>query len=1079
MFKIKSLENLLFCVLVSSSAICFAQAVSTARVSGVVVDAAGSTIEGATVTMTQTDTSSERSVTTNSDGSYVLTNLPVGPYKIDISKTGFKTYSQSGIVLQVSTNPVLNATLSTGVSTEYVMVQSGATMVETQAVGVGQVIDQRQIVGLPLNGRQATQLILLAGGANTAPAGDLNTNKNYPTVTLSVGGGLPNGMTYLLDGGTHNDPFNNLNLPLPFPDALQEFKVETSSLAAQYGQHAAATVNTVTKSGTNRIHGSAFEFLRNYAFNARDFFAATRDSLKRNQFGGVIGGPIKKDRLFFFAGFQRTIEHSNPPTVTSFVPTQAMLNGDFTTFASAACQGTQKTLAAPFVNNQISPGAFNQQALNVLKFVPVSSDPCGRLDYGISNNNSEYQGIGRLDYQVSDRHSLYGRYFTGNYENPVTWDNKNVLLANKTGVADRAQTLLLGDVFTFNAKTINSFHATVARTANLRSVVKYFSPSDIGSNVSSPLPGFSGITVAGGFTIGAVAINPGYFNSTLYQLTDEVDLIRGHHSISVGGNFIHSIIYTSNNRPTNGQFTFSGQITGLGYADFLLGDLSSFIQGNRVYDDDRANYVGLYAQDSWKIRPRLTLSYGVRWEPFLPEQNSKAFAENFDMSRFVANQHSTVNPSAPAGLLFPGDPGFPGKSNTFGNSHLFAPRFGLIWDPEGKGRMTIRAGYGIFYDTPQLFFFTRVANNPPWGAQVSLANPPGGFTNPYAGQPGGNPFPGGSFFPLNGVYVTSPLHLKPTYLQQWNLSVERQVGANLLLSATYFGNNTIHMPTATELDPAIFGPGATVANTNSRRLLRQINPTQGQFYSTIAAIDDGGTASYHALLLSAQHRFAKGFSALANWTWSHCISDAETTELASPTYTNPGNRGADRSNCSSDRRQVGNLSLVADSPHLSSGLINRITGNWQLSMILRYETGNYLTVVTGRDNALNGISGQFGPLQRPIQVLPNIYAADPSAQQYLNPAAFVLPAAGTLSPMRPLSVLAPGQTVLDMGLSRYFTIHEAQRVQFKWEVFNVPNHANLPPPQLSMAVGTFGTMQGQGASATGPRIMQLALKYEF
>jgi hypothetical protein len=287
------------------------------------------------------------------------------------------------------------------------------------------------------------------------------------------------------------------------------------------------------------------------------------------------------------------------------------------------------------------------------------------------------------------------------------------------------------------------------------------------------------------------------------------------------------------------------------------------------------------------------------------------------------------------------------------------------------------------------------------------------------------------------------------------------------------------MQTGTELDPAVFGPGATLANTNSRRLLRQINPTQGQFFSTVGAIDDGGTASYHALLLSAQRRLTKGFSALANWTWSHCVSDPETTEITGPTYVNPGQRGFDRSNCSADRRHLVNVSLVANSPHLSNGLVNHIAGNWQLATIFRHQTGNYLTVTSGAnaDPALTGIVG----LQRAVQLLPNVYAANPGAQQYLNPAAFALPATGTLSPMRPLSVLAPGQTILDMGLSRYFPIHEAQKIQFKWEVFNVPNHANLPPPGLSLAVpATFGKMTGLGVpTTTGPRIMQFALKYEF
>jgi hypothetical protein len=1057
----------------------WAQAVSTAQIRGTVSDQTGAVVAGADVRVTQTETGFTRSATSDANGGYVLTNLPIGHYELRASKEGFNKFTQR-FELQVNVNPTINIVLPIGPVTQGVVVAESVVMIDTQNIGVGQVIDQQRIVELPLNGRQATQLIFLAGAANPAPPSDLNTNKNYPTITISVSGGLPNGMTYLLDGGTQNDPFNNLNLPVPFPDALEEFKVETSALPARYGQHASAAVNAVTKTGTNHLHGSLFEFVRNYMFNARDFFATSRDSLKRNQFGGTIGGPILSNRLFYFAGYQGTIERSNPPTTTTIVPTAQMLAGDFTTFASTACQAKAVTLGGSFVGNQVSPLSFNQAALNVLKFVPVSTDPCGKLTYGIPNNNRENQILGRIDYNLKDNQTIFGRYFIGNYYNPVTWDGKNVLLANKTGVSDQAQTFVLGDTLTLSSTMVSTLHGSLIRTRANRVVVPYFAPKDVGVNVFNAIPGFMGITVTGGFTVGAAAINPGHFDSTGMQLAEDLDIIRGKHQMSVGAEWIHSIMNALNNRPSNGQFTFSGQTTGLGYADFLLGDMSSFIQGNPVYDYDRSNYIGTYAQDSWKVRNNLTVNYGVRWEPFLPETNAKNFVENFDINRFKAGVKSTVMPNAPAGLLFPGDPGYPGSSNTNGNWHLFAPRAGVIWDPKGDGKMSIRASYGLFFDTPQLFFFTRVANNPPWGAQVSLTNPPGGFSNPYAGQPGGNPFPGGSFFPLNGVYVTAPLSMKPMYLEQWNFGVQREVGANTVVSAMYLGHDVVHMPTGTELNPAVYSPGATLANTNARRVLNMLDPTNGKYYSTIGAVDDGGTGSYNGLVLSAQSRLAKHVNALANWTWSHCISDPETTEITGPTYTDPNNRGASRSNCSADRRHVINLSSVVDTPKWGNGWIRHLTGDWQFSTIFRYQTGDFLTVLTGQDNALTGINTAFNGLglQRAVQLLPNPYMPNLSAAQYLNPAAFGFPAPGTLSSMRPFSVLNPSEVVLDAGLARYFPIHEGQRLQFKWEVFNVPNHANLPPPQATLASpGTFGKIFGP--SLTGPRLMQFALKYEF
>jgi hypothetical protein len=1051
------------------SSVALGQSLATAQIAGRVQDESGALVPGVTVRATQTGTGLVRIATTNEYGTYILVNLPVGPYELQVSKEGFSTYAQTGIVLQVDTNPTIDVVLKVGATSEEVQVEAGAAMVETQTTGVGQVIDQQGIAELPLNGRQATALIFLAGAAAPAPGGDLNTNKNYPTVTISVAGGLANGMAYLLDGGTHNDSFNNLNLPLPFPDALQEFKVETSALPAQYGQHASAAVNAVTKSGTNQFHGDAFEFVRNYIFNARDYFGTARDSLKRNQAGGVIGGPIRKDKLFFFAGYQGTIEHSNPPTSVAFVPTQAILNGDFTAFASAACQGVNKTLATPFVNNQISPNSFSRQALNVLKYVPVSSDPCGRYQYALINNNREHQVIGRIDYQFSTKHTVFGRYFIGNYANPAVWDGKNGLQTTRVGVANQAQTLTLGDTYIINSTTTSSSRIGMVRTRNVRTPVGFFSAQDLGVNIYSLPLKYTSISVSSAFNVGGS--EPGYFNTTGYQVAQDFSLIRGTHQIGFGVNWVHSIMNSFTTVSANGVFGFNGQLTGLSMSDFMLGKLTSFSQGNPGYEDDRSDYIGAYVQDSWKIRPRLTMNYGLRWEPFLPERSAHKQNTNFDMGRFNAGQHSTVYPSAPAGLLFAGDQGMPENSNMFGKKAIFAPRIGLVWQPQSE--TTVRASYGIFYDLPQLFFMIRFSSNPPWGPSVSLTNPAGGFADPWAGQPGGNPFPGLSFFPVAGVYVNMPLQFKPTYLQQWNLSLQKQVGQNLLLSATYIGNETVHLLTGTETNPAVYGPGATLQNTNARRVLSLINPSQGQYFATIGMVDDGGTRNYNGLLTVAQRRLSSGVTALANWTWSHCVSDPETLEITGPTYVDPTNRHRDRANCGSDRRHVINLSLVTNVPAFSKRTAKNLLGGWQFSPIFRWQTGNYSTVVTGVDNAFTGVGRQ-----RAVQVLENIYDPNPTVDHYLNLKAFTTPAPGTLSPMRPFTVLNPGSVQFDAALSRSFAINEARKVQFRWEVFNVPNHMNAPAPGVSLAnSSTFGKMTGP--SATGPRIMQFALKYIF
>jgi hypothetical protein len=355
----------------------FASAVwaQTSQINGSIKDSSGLAIPGAAIKATQTATGVVRTTISGADGGYVIPNLPIGPYLVEVTKEGFSKYAQTGIVLQVDTNPTVDISLRVGAVTEQVTVEADAAQVESRSTAIGQVVTNQQVAEMPLNGRDPHELIFLAGMANYPGAGSMNSIRNYPTVVVSVAGGNGDGVSYLLDGSIWQDPYNSLSLPLPFPDALQEFKVETSAMPAQYGFHATATVNAVTKSGTNEFHGDLFEFVRNGDLNARDFFATKRDTLKRNQFGGVIGGPIKKDKLFFFGGYQRTSLRSDGVQNTDFIPTSASLAGDFTALASPACNnGKQVTLPSSlgFVNNQISPALLSSVAVNVVKTFPVT-----------------------------------------------------------------------------------------------------------------------------------------------------------------------------------------------------------------------------------------------------------------------------------------------------------------------------------------------------------------------------------------------------------------------------------------------------------------------------------------------------------------------------------------------------------------------------------------------------------------------------------------------------------------------------------------------------------------------------------
>ncbi|PYR80665.1 MAG: hypothetical protein DMF87_08335 [Acidobacteria bacterium] len=455
--------------------VAFAQA--TAQLSGTVRDESGGVLPGVSVTATQTDTGLSRAVVTEANGSYVITSLPTGPYRLEAALQGFRTYVQTGIVLQVGASPVINAVLGVGALEQAVTVQGAAPLVDVQSAGVREVVENERIVELPLQGRQVTDLIVLAGAAvNTADVS--GQRQRSDAVAISVAGGLRAGVTYVLDGAMHNDPYDNLNLPFPFPDAMQEFSVATSGLSADNGMHSAAAVNAVTKSGTNKFSGNAFEFLRDHRFNSPAYFAPmgpdgkrVDDGLRRNQFGGTIGGPIIRNKLFFFAGHQSTVTHQIPAAFNAITPTAAMLAGDFTTFASPACNvGRQITLRAPFVNNRIDPASFSKAALAVAQKLPPSADPCGQIRYSVPLDNNDYQDVGRVDYQLSANHTIFGRYIT-NWEHRLQTYSRtgNVLTINRDYGANkraRAHSLALGDTRVFGSQMVNTLRVTFNKTSN-------------------------------------------------------------------------------------------------------------------------------------------------------------------------------------------------------------------------------------------------------------------------------------------------------------------------------------------------------------------------------------------------------------------------------------------------------------------------------------------------------------------------------------------------------------------------------------------------------------------------------------
>jgi hypothetical protein len=423
----------------------------TAQISGTVTDASGAVLPGVEVTATQTATGLTRTTVTNETGSYALPTLPLGPYRLEAALNGFRTFVQTGVVLQINSSVVISPALEVGQVAQTVEVQANVAMVEMRATGVGQIIDNAQILELPIVGRQVTDLITLAGAA--VQTGTLNASaRSFPGVAVfSIAGGSDRGTSFTLDGASHNEVRGNYGLPLPFPDALQEFKVETSAIPAQYGFRSGGAVNAVTKAGTNDIHGGVFWFVRNEKFNARNFFADRRDTLKRNQFGGTVGGPIQRNKLFFFFGYQGTTTRETPTgSSTSFVPTPLMLTGDFTAFASTACRATALTLPPPFTNNRVDVSQLSPAAIKIAKLLPVPDDVCGTTRWGTPTKQNEHQYIGKIDYQRNEKHSMFWRYMAlpATSTPPIDLVD-NALTTQVAGFDNLFQALTFGDTRTF------------------------------------------------------------------------------------------------------------------------------------------------------------------------------------------------------------------------------------------------------------------------------------------------------------------------------------------------------------------------------------------------------------------------------------------------------------------------------------------------------------------------------------------------------------------------------------------------------------------------------------------------------
>jgi len=1103
-------------VLVLGSGLVFAQAVS--QISGTVTDQSGAVVPGTSVTATQTDTNITRTVMTNGAGEYVLPNLPIGPYRLEASKEGFRKYVQTGIVLQVSSNPVIPVQLGVGDVGQAVQVEANATQVETQKLGVGGVIESQRILELPLNGRTPTDLISLAGAAvqtGVSPTYSMNTG-----VRIAVAGGLDFGVYYALDGAPHLNLYDTTNMPLPFPDALQEFKVETSTQDASAGTHSGAQVNSVTKSGTNAFHGDAFEFLRNGAVNARNFFSTIPDNLKRNQYGGVVGGPIIKNKLFFFGGFQGTKVRQAPAPTTTFVPTPAMLAGDFSTFASAQCQGTNRTLKTPFTTINGKPNqlaTINPVALKLASYLPAAQDECGRYLSYSPVSTSDWQIPIRFDGQINDKQTVFFRYL-GSKQNqipPHQLNPDNVTIVGTNGLEDMATSMSAGHTWVVNSNMVNSFRVAMNRVSLNHYEDTYFGPEELGMNAFTYNPKTILMIINGGPTIGnGTGLNKRAFYTYL-SANDDYNIVKGSHQISFGFSAMHTAVNSNANAFSSGQYTFNGGTTGLGWGDVFAGKISLLRQQLPNPLHMYHWFFGGYVQDTWKVSPRLTVNAGLRWEPFRPMQITDNSIFTFDMQRFLAGTVSSVWTNAPPGMYYPGDPGFAGRSGIEGNWTNFQPRIGIAFDPFGDGKTSIRAGAGIAYDFFSDSSYQNLVSAAPFLGQTTVTGPLP-LEAPWSTTPGGNPFPFVSVppigkYPPNGAYLPVPPGLRTAQVQTWNLTVQRQITPALFASIGYVGNHAIHLVTQTELNPGTLLNVPSVPATDSRcngttllvncttnvrvrRALSLINPTGSLPYGFMGQYDDGAASGYHGMLLNTTWRPKNTVMINANYTWSHCIGDSTLGNAvinAPAYYPHQDNRLLDRGTCNQDRRQIFNFTAVGRTPKFSGTMMNRVGSGWTLSAIYRYQTGGPLSLLSGLDQLLDGNTAT----QRPNQIL--VDTASPvrgsscpgsgtACVSWFNASAFAQAPLGTLGNVGAYNVVGPKYFQFDVSLVRDFRIVEGQTLQVRVEAFNLLNNTRFrnlnelnTGQNSNNAITLNNALFGQITNAFDPRILQFAMKYVF
>ena len=1104
---------------------------TTGTVFGTVVDSTGAAIPGATITLTDVNTNVKQTATTNGQGEYTFAIVNPGDYAVASSAAGFKSLTQTGVTVAADQNVHVPFALPTGQVSESVEVQAGVTLIDTREAQLGETIDQNKIENLPTLNRDVYSLVLTTPGVTNYTAD--TTIGTRGGVTFSVNGLPADQVSYYLDGSYDNDFNSNGGNKIPNPDALSEFRVLTSNFDAEFGRSPSAVINAITRTGTDRFHGAAYDYLRNNILNARNYFVSAASptvQLQQNQFGARFGGPMKVlPKTFFFLDYQGTVLRTQNVINAGSVQTLTALEraGNFTgdafgasgTFqvpklpAGANCGTATNPIICNGSNYTGGPlgsarNFLDPVAQNVLQLVPVGApigSPLGVHAIGQQQAQADAfsnEGLVRFDFNQIRNHAIEAMFFytKGNDTAPGAGGNQIYGYGGAQDV-EAVFNVVAADVWTINDKTVNSFRAFTSRNHYTifneynQSAISLGSTLQPGGTLAAP-PRFN---LNGYVDIGGSPHGPANVNQVQYGGVDTINLTRGRHSIKLGGSYVYDKLFNLAAISSGGNFTFTGSLTKNTFADFLLGSANALAQSNVVSHNDHSYDPALYAQDDWQITRRLNLNVGIRWEVFAPFLGDNTFGT------FAPGVQSTVVPAAPIGLLYEGDAGIP--QGLYNTSYLnFAPRVGFAYDVYGDGKTSLRGGFGLFY-AEQNGMNSNGQTNPPFGLTTSTPQTPN-LVCPYGGSvptcpigtpAGTDPYPYSVANPnFSNAPAGSTINAIPPnggatpYVYEYNLTLEQQLTAKTALHVAYVGNALRKNYITIDENAPVYSPGlnTTTALSTAGILARRpyepygVGATAFKF-GAINLNEPSINGQYNSLQVTLRGRFSKSLQTFVSYVWSKSLN------YGGPTVDNQDirmNYGVDPA----DLRHRFVVSYLYELPTTRRfGFFGReVLNGWHVNGITAFQSGSPFTVTSGVDTNLDGTTNDR------VNVIGNPNRGHLSRAQRiqfgtLNPAAFSVPLTGGPGDTNPygneqkFQFFGPANINTDLSAFKEFALAEKARFQFRAEAFNVFGNVNLNNPRTTFSNLTNAALtqpivgSGQINGAGPARRIQFAAKIVF